>query len=184
MLTIGSDWKTGGLNLCRNRFSQFAPSNVDGVDYTLSSVNAIFNVHVYPLDLAEDCNCPYLFKTRQYHQKKGFYSRVTSVALLFANAKGIQEVKFLQTLAGRGESQGWNRCELEWFSDFVSMVAYEYTTPAKLEKSGLPPKNSRLTMEIFLHPTHGISGMVRMGFRFNAGRRRIILLPQLAISII
>lgn len=151
-------------------FSQFAPSNVDGVDYTLSSVNAIFNVHVYPLDLAEDCNCP-TFSKQGNTIKKGFFIHVSPLLRYYLqNAKGIQEISSSTLVGGVRAGLGID----VGLSDFLTlspMVAYEYTASANW-KNLVAAKEQPIDNGDIASSHSGISGLVRLGFRFNAGRRR------------
>lgn len=151
-------------------FTQFAPSTVDGVDYNLSSVNAIFNVHVYPLDLAEDCNCP-TFSKQGNTIKKGFFIHVSPLLRYYLqNAKGIQDVSS-STLAGGVRAGLGIDVGLSDFLTLSPMVAYEYTASSNW-KNLVAAKEQPIDNGDISSSHSGITGLVRLGFRFNTGRRR------------
>ena len=151
-------------------YAQFSPSSVDGVDYKLASINAIFNVHIYPLDLAEDCNCP-TFSKQGNTIKKGFFVHAAPVFRYYLqNAKGISEITSKSAAVGFRAGLGID-IGLSNFLTLSPMVAYEYTSSANWKKLAAA-KDTPIDNGDISSNHSGITGLIRIGFRWNEGRRR------------
>ena len=150
-------------------YTQFAASSVDGYNYSLSSFNAYFNVHVYLLDLAEDCNCP-TFSKQGNTIKKGFFIHAAPFFRYY-----IQEAEGSQSLSGNSTGIGIRAgagidIGLSDFLTLTPMVAYEAT--GKSNWKDLATLATNITDPDIKSSGSGLFGLMRLGFRLNSNKRR------------
>ena len=150
-------------------YTQFAASSVDGYNYSLSSFNAYLNVHVYLLDLAEDCNCP-TFSKQGNTIKKGFFIHAAPFFRYY-----IQEAEGSQSLSGNSTGIGIRAgagidIGLSDFLTLTPMVAYEAT--GKSNWKDLSTLDTNITDPDIKSSGNGLFGLMRLGFRPNSNKRR------------
>lgn len=77
--TVGVDywfrWKKRRVEFMPELGFSSGSYTANGLDHTLTGINARLNVHIYPMDLAEDCDCPTFSKDGGLI-KKGFFFHV------------------------------------------------------------------------------------------------------------
>lgn len=151
-------------------YTQFSTTTVDGIKYSLSSINTYFNVHIYPLDLAEDCDCP-TFSKQGNTIKKGFF--IHAAPLLRYQ---LQEAAGSKTLSGNAFAFGFRAgagidIGLSDFLTLTPMVAYESTAQSKWKDLATFDINPPSDPDISSSGT-GLYGMLRLGFRLNPNKRR------------
>lgn len=151
-------------------YTQFTSSTVDGIKYSLSGINTYFNIHVYPLDLAEDCDCP-TFSKQGNTIKKGFFVHVAPLFRYY-----LQEAAGAKTLSGNTAGFGFRAgagidIGISDFFTLTPMVAYESVASAAWKDLGtfdvLPSSNPDISSS-----GTGLYGLIRMGFRLNPTKRR------------
>jgi hypothetical protein len=67
-------------------YTQYSNTTLNTLDFKANSLNAVFNVNIYFLDLAEDCDCP-TFSKKGNFLKKGLFLQI-SPELKQYNLKG------------------------------------------------------------------------------------------------
>ncbi len=150
-------------------YTQFASSSVDGYKYSLSSFNAYFNVHVYVLDLAEDCNCP-TFSKQGNTIKKGFFIHAAPL-LRYYNQKADGNPSISSNATGIGIRAGVGiDIGLSDFFTLTPMVAYE--TTGKSNWNDLATLDGNTTDPDVTSTGNGLYGLMRLGFRLNSNNRR------------
>ena len=150
-------------------YTQFAASSVDGYNYSLSSFNAYLNVHVYLLDLAEDCNCP-TFSKQGNTIKKGFFLHAAPLFRYY-----VQKAEGSQSISGNATGIGFRAgagidIGLSDFFTLTPMVAYEAT--GKSNWKDLATLDTNPANPDIKSSGSGLYGLMRLGFRLNSNNRR------------
>jgi hypothetical protein len=139
--------------------------------YNAMSFDFYFNTQIYLLDLEEDCNCP-TFSKQGNTIKKGFFFHIAPMVKYF-------------TFDGRNEMATFNNNKAVTFgirggfgldlgiNDFITitpMIAYERSSMANWKNMSLINEDG--TPRDISSNYSKISGEVRLGLRFNQGRKR------------
>jgi hypothetical protein len=138
--------------------------------YDAQSFDFYFNTQIYLLDLAEDCNCP-TFSKQGNTIKKGFFFHIAPMVKYFSFG-GKSEFGPVNSDAVTVGIRGGFGLDLG-INDLITitpMIAYERSSMAnwkemsKINEDGVPRDVSSNYSKL--------SGEVRLGLRFNNGRKK------------
>lgn len=150
-------------------YTLFSPSAVNNIDYNLSSVNAFFNIHVYPLDLSEDCNCP-TFSKQGNTIKKGFFIHAAPMIKYFIQeANGLSKVNSTAIVPGFRAGAGLDIGINDWVT-ITPMISYEVTSLIKwmdLRYVTIDPLIDPVEILDIDSGHSGFYGSLRLGFSFE-----------------
>ncbi len=150
-------------------YSKFSSTNLNNISFQGQSFNAVFNVHVYIFDLAEDCDCP-TFSKKGNLLKKGFYLFVGPQAKSFSmSANGVNEGSTKAIVPGLRLGAG-----LDFgITDMVTIspsIGFEKTAMVKWDD--LHNVLSPLTIyQPISSNTSNLFASVRLGLRFDTKDR-------------
>jgi hypothetical protein len=153
-------------------FTSYGKTILSSNSYKANSLDAAFNVQVYLLDLAEDCDCP-TFSKQGNTIKKGFFISVAPLVKYFdlkANNFANNSMAF-GLKAGAGLDIGINE-----IITITPMLSYERTSMPSWDQMTKINEPQVVSADISTNYSR-ISGDLRIGMRFDGkspgrGRRR------------